>query len=355
MLIYVDKKKEKQKKIKILCLIICITLAVFINIKYFNIFQNSSTQSLTAYSRTKKTNLWYDSSAPTYLFSSKKAPQQNIIIIPKQYTKENVLILASVLSTLTQNEYFLTITPDVKHHKTIRKIVKSISPISQKSEAAQLIITTNLNEVESIIKKAQLYPQVFGHNNIQLIKNNPALTSLINDLFPHDPTPKTRTEKEQKNLELFIKENKKELQSVILHQQAPDFSKQYLFLQNIRFCLANKKTTHCNTSTQTSFYKNINKVLKKMQNTTPDKLILWTSNEEISAQGIANLQPDEGVLFQAPNREAYLLPNEIKTLTNPKEIIYTLKQRVGLNPQYSTPDMKLYKFKITEANLDDNI
>ena len=46
---------------------------------------------------------------------------------------------------------------------------------------------------------------------------------------------------------------------------------------------------------------------------------------------------------------------EIQNIKKPDKAIYVLKQKAGLNPKYTTSQMKFYKFKTMEVILDEKI
>ena len=87
----------------------------------------------------------------------------------------------------------------------------------------------------------------------------------------------------------------------------------------------------------------------------PQKLIFLTSDEKISPDFPLILEKDEGIHLQYGKLKAFLLPEECQALTNPKEILATLKQMIGINPDYATPSIRLYKFKTTEVILNEKI
>jgi len=354
MLIYVDKKKEKQKKIKIISLILCGIFIVLLNIKYYYSSQNSNTQSLTSYQTLKHSNPWYNQSSPIYLFSSKQNPNQNILIIPSELTRENATTIAFILSKLPYSQYSLNLTTEVPNKKTIRNITEKVITISN-TAPSNITITTDLSNVEDIINDENLYPSISNYKKAQKTLNNSPLNEILNDIFPLPIPVEDDIKKEQQNLKSFSKDNLKYLKRLILKQKEPPFTKQYLFLQNVRLCLKSKDKISCSTSTRNSLKKNLAIALQKLKKDTPHKLLLWTSDFPLDDQSFKELKSDEGIYFKSQNRESFLLPQDINTLTNQKDIIYILKQKVGLNPQYTTPDMKFYKFKITEVDLDDNI
>lgn len=355
MLIYVDKKKEKQKKIRIITFILCCTFIILLNIKHFYTSQDLSTQNLATYQTIKHTNPWYQQSAPVHLFSSKENSFQTVILIPDKLTRENAITLAAALSKLPNQLYSLNMTSDVPDKKTIQTIAQRMLNISDSNTAtANILLTTDINNVLPIIYQEHLHPSTFTYKASQEALKNSLINVILNNIYPTSATAKNNIEKEQQNLEVFAKDNFKYIKKFIFKQKEPPFSKQNLFLKNIRLCLKSKNEISCSTATENSFLKNLSLAKKNLKG-TPDKLILWTSNFPLDDLSSTELTANEGIYFKNGNRQSFLLPQDIKTLTNAKEILYILKRKVGLNPEYTNSDMKLYKFKTAEVNLDDNL
>ena len=116
------------------------------------------------------------------------------------------------------------------------------------------------------------------------------------------------------------------------------------------------ENTICDLTAKNSLESKLLKLQQQLpENVIPQKLLLLTSNEEISFPLPLKLDDDDGVLFRYGKLKSFLMPTEWHALTNLKEISAKLKIKAGINPDYTAPDMKFYRFKITEVVLDEEI
>lgn len=356
MLIYVDKKKERQRKIKIFCIISFIIIFISLNIFSFRNYLHHTGDALINYQQIKHQNNWYDKTSPIYVFSSKKNSSTSIIIIPSTINREDALTLGNTFNTLPKQNYFLQITDNIKDQTFLRQIAEITLPKTAPDQnTAELIITNDITEIQDKIDNFKLYPKAYSYTKAIKLQNT-ELTNLLNKYYPPQPKPQTQIEKEQKALATFVEENKKDLIDFILKDISPKFSKQSIFLESTRLCLQGYGTTICQMQSETSLLLNIKNALERFpENIKPQKLILLSSNEKIHPDDIQNLETDEGLYFHFNRRTAFLLPDELSVLTIEKEPLYILKEKAGFNPEYTSPQMELYKFKITEVNLDEEI
>ena len=117
-----------------------------------------------------------------------------------------------------------------------------------------------------------------------------------------------------------------------------------------------KNDTLCKTQDNISLQKNIIDIKNEIpKNQTVKKLIFLTSDEEIFILKKQKLEQNEGLHFCYQNKEAFIFPKEIPSLEDLKKDLIKLKEKAGINPEYTTTDMKLYKFKIVEVNIDEKI
>ena len=354
MLLYIDKKKEKRRKITIVLVIVFSITLVLFNIKQFNTFLHHNLESLTTYQPLQHTNLWYKKTSPVHLFSINQPYTAKILLIPTKLNRENATTIAIALSKLPQKKYTLNFTSEIAttEKEKLTELTTYLHSISNKSTNKHpLIITTQLDSIKDIINSNKLYPSTFNYKQ----SADATFSPILDKLFPLKRQPQTTLEIEKETLERFASDNLKEIKALILDDKEIDFTLKNIFLKNIRLCLIAKDEISCSLSQKNSFLKNLATAQQKLSSKVPQKLILWTSNEQIDISPLPQLQSDEGLYFTGLNRKTYLLPQNIQPLTDTKEYLYILKQQAGLNPAYTTPDMKLYKFKTTEVILDDEI
>ena len=357
MLIYVDKKKERKRKITIISLILVSIFIVYANIIHFQTALNEASEYLINYKSVKHLNNWYQNAQIVYLFSTPKPNTKKIIIIPNQINRETTTIIASIFVKLKKQQTY-QILPDVSNKTLLLQLIEKISPqMTSVSANPDIIITSDLSKAEESITQNKMTPQTINYKTAEKKLSLGEISKYVNTFFPPSPSPTSQIEKENQALESFIADNISDLKDIIKTDFTLSFSKQSLFLQNVRLCLINQNLDFfCGLSNHASFSHNLKKSLSKMpKDSLAKKIILLTSDIPFNPQNIMELTKNEGLHFQYQKREATLLPKEIEPLTNSQQILYKLKSKAGINPQYENPHMKYYKFKTLEVNLDDNI
>ena len=359
MLIYVDKKKEKQKKIRRLLLILFSLFFILINIWQFNLSLNRSDQSLTDYKSIKHLNLWYNNADIVYLFTSNKK-NAAAIIIPENFNKENALSSALALSKLPQRKYNILLTPNLKEKDSLIKLIKIFIPAAEfntNDNTPDIIIANNVESVAPHIIKNKLLLHTLNYKHTKKIQDFPAVKNFIQSTFPPKNPPQNILEQDNKNLQSFILAHEQALKDFIFTDKEPQFVDQNFFLQNIRLCLKTKENNlSCALDTTTSLKQNIADAKASLpEEDTIIKAYLLTSDMQISSAENTPLTDDEGLRFVYQNRSANLFPEDIKLLDNNSKAFYILKEKAGINPLFETPDMYFYKFKIKEILYDKDI
>ena len=215
------------------------------------------------------------------------------------------------------------------------------------------ISSSDFSKVSDIITQSQMVPLALNYKAAEKKLSFEQINNYINIFFPIKNPPENKPEEEKQALEFFVKDNFSSLKNL----EKADFSKQNFLLKNVRICLINQNSDiFCSLSNHSSFLYNIKKALAQMpDNSLPKKIIFLTSDTPFNPKDFGKLKTDEGLHFQYQRRQSILLPKEMASLTDSQQILYKLKQKSGINPQYENPDMKYYKFKTLEVNLDDNI
>ena len=357
MLIFVDKKKEKQRRIKILYFICVILFIVVANIFHFKKALNYNNKKLATYQTIVQKNDWYDKSKTVYLLLSQQENAQTVIIIPKKINRENITTLAWAFSKIKDIPAEITLTPEISDSQIINELAEVFFPLATKEDHKQkILISSDLDQVKDTIMAEHLYPLTLNYKHTKKINNHSQFMQFLDKNFPAPPKPKNKQEQEKRALQEFAMENISILQRITLEQKTPEFSHRNLLLKSVRFCLQDSQGTACNTDSNSSFIKNLNTLLQSQRTKIkPKKLILLTSDELIENIDSLTLEADEGLHFQFQKREAFLLPEEIQNLKKTNKAIYVIKQKAGLNPKYTTSQMKFYKFKTTEVILDEKI
>jgi len=355
MLLYIDKKKEKNRRIKIIALIFCCIFIIIANVIHFKTALYHTKEKLTAYQPFPQTTKWFKQTSPVYLFSSRQKQAPKVIIIPTNINKDNAKIIALVFSKLPKKQYFLNITPEINETQALKKIIYSVQPQTNiNKDPADIILTTDFKQVQNLINTKKLYPTVFTYNQTQKDVLPSLLTKTLEEIFPEPPSPSSKLQIEKAGLKSFTENNRQVLKKMILNKEPLSLAEQKLFLPNNRFCLVTSTQTLCNTSKNLGLNKTLPKTLAQIsQKQQLKKIIFWTSDKQINEQEVVSLKKDEGIIFRYKKRKTFLLPKDILSLANKKESLYILKEMAGLNPQYIAPEMKFYKFKTLEVDLND--
>ena len=356
MLLYVDKKKEKRRKVKIFLFILLSIFILLANFSHFFYALHHTPKKLTTYKTSKKTNDWYLNAQPAILFASRKTPIK-AILVPKEISRENLITTISIFAELKNKIQMLKISPKTPLFSEIKQAAQIFSPdLKISDENFDTIITPDINEITDLIKSERLFPSTFNYKQATPLENTHEIKSLVNTTFPLPIPPKNSLEKEWMALNNFIKENEESLMNFIKNDTPPIFAVQNAFLKNIRICMITKNDTLCKTQDNISLQKNIIDIKNEIpKNQTVKKLIFLTSDEEIFILKKQKLEQNEGLHFCYQNKEAFIFPKEIPSLEDLKKDLIKLKEKAGINPEYTTTDMKLYKFKIVEVNIDEKI
>lgn len=359
MLIYVDKKKEKQKKIRKLIFILFSLFFILINIWQFNLSLNRSNQSLTDYKSIKHLNSWYNHADVVYLFISNKK-NTVAIIIPEIFNKENALSTALALSKLPQKKYNILISPEITVKEDLINLTKIFLPAAElntSDNTPDIIITSNIENAAPYIIKNKLFLRTLNYKHTKKIQDFPAVKNFIQNTFPPANPPQNILEQDNENLQSFVSTHKQALEDFIFADKEPQFIDQNFFLQNIRLCLKTKENNlSCALDTTTSFKQNlINAKASLPKKDTIIKVYLLTSDMEISPDTGTPFKAIDGLRFVYKNRNALLFPEDIKLLDNAQKAFYILKEKAGINPLFNAPDMYFYKFKIKEISYDKDI
>lgn len=353
MLLYVNKKKQRQKKIKYLCLIITCSFIVVANILYFNKSIHHTEQTLTQFEDIKTTQNWFSQSDTITIFTKKDSKNPEIIIIPENITKENLQTFTFSLTKVIGNPQVQINLPNTQK-EIIKNITYSIitNPSTKKEE--NLIITNNITNLKNIIQEKKLFPKTLNFKSINKKLPQPSI-DLINTIFPKEPTPTNNLEEEYYSLDKFASIYKKELINVIKEEKTHNFSSENLFLKNANICIkSTKNNIYCSINKNNSFKRNIYDVLRqKSINEKISILYLLTSFEEIEQTAL--IDEKEGIIFIFNNRQKLLLPENIQKLNKKQSPFLIAKKQLGINYNYNTTDMKFYKFKTKEIVLNDNI
>ncbi|MCM1322713.1 MAG: hypothetical protein NC218_00830 [Acetobacter sp.] len=351
MLLYVDKKKQKRHRIKIITITITSILILLANILCFKNAIHHTTQHLSDYQSLQKIHSWYIHANLVYIFTSKANDQVQVITIPQNINKENSYTFALAITKIASaNDHFI-FSEDIKNKEYLQKIINLSISTATTSHPKDIIITTDINTILPQIKKYHLVPTVLNYQQTRKIQQKSHLQQFINQHFPPKKAPKNKLEQEKEALINFTQTHHKELQSIFTKAQTIPFTSENLLLQNAGVCLNTAQNTYCSTDTKKSLRANIQAALTQFTE-TPLQLILLTSQEEISPS--TQLEADEGIRFCYGNQESIILPSQ-KQQTNNFNIYAYLKQQAGLNPEYYSEEMKFYKFKTTEIDINDNI
>lgn len=355
MLIFVDKKKEHRRKVKIFCAVCFAVIFALANFYHFKSALHHSQEELTNYHSRKIINDWYNKADIVYLFTSKQNPDTKIILIPHTFNRENLITTAFAFSKLPVQSTYLKFGT-TENTEPLKKLASLFLNLTEKKEAEQtVIISASFADVEQTIRQKNLYPQALSFKHTKKLDKSDELTVLLDSIFPPAPAPQNHLEEQKFALQKFAEENKQTIEDIIFHKKTPPFALQNIFLKTNRLCLQNKDKRNCRLHTNTDFTKSLQKLAKNTPKSNYLKLILLTDDTLISQEDVPALTSDEGLHFIFNKHEAFLFPEEIKSLAEKENVPYILKERAGINPTYHNSKMKLYKFKIMEIDLDDNL
>ncbi len=355
MLLYVDKKKLKRHKIKIICITLSWILIILANIICFKTALHHTSQTLTTYTTLQKKQDWYNNADIVTIFSEKQNKTIKAIIIPKQINRENVLTIALAFSNLPRRNTRLVFANDAPQKQLLQKLgTIFIQASADETPQNTIIITTDINNVISLINEYKLYPNILNHKQSAKLQSIPSIQQLLNQHFPPRAQPQTPQEQQLHAIQNFANTYHTDLQNLI-NTSPPTikFTAQNLILQNLGVCISSADQTACSVEPDNSLQQNIRIALASLNAQIPQKLFLLTTLEEIPANTV--LADNDGLFFRYGLKKTFILPQKKAQSSNNTNIYAYLKQQAGLNPDYQSPDMKFYKFKTTEININDNI
>lgn len=194
----------------------------------------------------------------------------------------------------------------------------------------------------------------YSNLNTLLHTSNKSITNFTSLKIEHNFKDLSNEDISLLKLNDFKDEYKNKIINLILNPNITvEYKDKEIFLQNLTICTKTNKNKFCQLNNTYSFIKNIKELHKKIPpNNSIKQIYLLTPLEEI--KNINEISNQNGVLFKFEERSSILLPDEIALINN-KEIYSKLKTLSGINPDYNNAKMKLYKFKIVEINIDDNI
>ena len=354
MLLYVDKKELRHRKIKLISIILSCFLILLANFICFKTTLHQTNKSLTTYKPLQITQDWYNKAGVVTLFSEKKSKQIKAIIIPQTLNRENVLTIALAFSKFADSNPNLVFADDISEQEYLQQLGALFTQSAAQTPSNNIVITTDLNNLIPLINKQKLYPHTINYAQTAKLQHLSSLQKLLNQKFPPACQPQTAQEQQLQAIKTFANTHHADLQSLI-HSSSRSiaFTTRNLILQNLGVCLSTASKTSCCAEQNKSLQHNIHTALAGLSHHSPQKLFLLTTPEKLSSH--TTLDTDDGVFLRYGNDETFILPQKRKQLANNTDIYAYLKQQAGLNPDYNTPDMKFYKFKTTEININDNI
>ena len=351
MLLYVDKKKQKRQKIKVTCFILTFIFIVLANILHFKTTLHQTKSSLTEYQNIQTKHDWFYSSNTIQIFTKKNKKEPLIIIVPPNINRENAEILSYALSKVSPNTA-ITISPTLANNTILQALIQHIIPSSQTTSSTSLLITDNVENAGTLIHKEKLHPSFLTYKNTE--QNSTQIKKLIDKLFPLPQKPTNSLEQELSSLKEFTKIYKNEIKKSLSPNNKHIFTSHGFFLKNANICINYNSEKICEINSSNSLEKNIKNILQQnLDYTKITHINLLTTFKEITDTDI--LEQDEGIILQFENRKEILLPKEIKNISPNKNPFYIIKERLGVNPNYTSPSMKYYKFKTMEIEINDNI
>lgn len=362
MLLYVDKKKERQKKIKRILFIISIILIILLNFIQFPFDLHQTPKQLLNYNSKATTPEWYPKAEPITILSTPNK-EEIIFLIPKYSNRENLITLAKAFSIIPHNVTEINISPEITDSKKILKLAQIFSPeIKQNSKSSQIIVSSDAEKILKLAQTKNYFPYTINYTSHKDFIITPEVQTFLDSSAPLPLAPQNKQEQEQENLKKLIKDNKDIILSSIPSTPYAridyPISAQYILLKNAAICLSSQNKKICTLNTNKSLAHNIKEALQKLPSKEkPQQLALLTSFQEIPYH--SSISTNDGLLFQFEQRKYILLPQEIekyKTENNKGgDIFRYIKQQAGINPDYHTPKMKFYKFKTVEIDINDNI
>lgn len=352
MLLYVDKKKQRRQKIKVLSFIFACSFIVLANIIHYKNSLHKSQASITDYQNIQTTHDWFYTSDTIQIFTKKNQTNPLIIITPQTITKENAQIIAYALSN-QKPDTSIRLSQSLTNNQILKSLIQYFEKASIKSNNNPLLITNNITEAKEIIYKEKLHPHFLTYKKSQNIIKTTEIKQLLDKIFPPIQKPTTNLEQELFSLKDFASKYKTDIINSFSNNHKHNFTIHGLFLKNANICINNQNQKICQIANNNSFEKNIKNILAKNTIDNITQINLLTSLQEISSDDL--LEKDEGIIFQFENRREILLPYEIKKISAINNPFHIIKNNLGINPKYTSPKMKFFKFKTLEINLNDKI
>jgi hypothetical protein len=352
MLLYVDKKKQKRKKIKVICFILTSIFIVLANIIHYKKSIHQTQNSLNNYQNIITTHNWFYSSDAIQIFTKKNKQAPNVIITPKDVTRENAKTIAYALSKIPQKTS-VSLSTNLTNNQIFKSLIQHFKLDYTTDKNQSFIITDNIKEAEEIIYKEKLYPTFLTYKKIKKVTNNTDLKILINTLFPPIQEPETSLEKEISSLNEFVLMYKKDILDALSPNHKHSFTTHGFFLKNANICINYQHNKICEINNNYSLEKNIKNIIEKNIDKNISHINILTSLKEISTT--ESLENNDGIALIFENRTEVLLPHELKQLSQTDNPFYIIKNKMGINPDYTSSKMKYFKFKTLEIEINDNI
>lgn len=351
MLLYVDKKRQKRQKIKriIITLLCCFIFGA--NLIAFQSLLHTSRQRLVDQQSVFNTGIQTVQQDTVSVFTAKDVDVAEVIVFPKILSRENLVTIGMVVAKFMLSTHDVYFTPEVDARDYLLRFIRLFLPDVRLSKTGEgVIITTQFETVEDIIKKRELYLRVFNYNYAKERVNVKIFAELMDERFPLPQEPKSLLAKEKAVLESFVKGYRIELLNLWKGKDI-SFPVQYFMLQHEDVCIVLASDILCNIDPTSSLQRKFQALMsEQIEQKYPEKLVLLTSQQEIKAGTL--LDDDDGIIFRYGRREEIMLPAEKAGIHD----IYTeLKRRMGINTDYFDKDMKFYRFKTVEVNVNENI
>ena len=249
MLLYVDKKKERQKKLKRILLIICTICIVAINFIDFPIDLNHTKASLLNYRAPTTTPQWYTQTSPITILSSSQKTNY-ALIIPQELTRENLAIIAKAFSQIPSTATQIYFTPEITQQDELLKLAQIFVPsLKLSTTSAPIMVSSNEGEILALLNTKEYTIHSLNYNTAKDIYSKPEVQTFLNTNAPLPPMPQNKLEQEKANLIQLVKDKKDIILSTIPSTSYAkiDFpiSAQYILLKNTNVCLSSSDKKFC--------------------------------------------------------------------------------------------------------------
>jgi acyl-CoA synthetase (AMP-forming)/AMP-acid ligase II len=160
-------------------------------------------------------------------------------------------------------------------------------------------------------------------------------------------------QKEISSLNEFVLMYKKDILDALSPNHKHSFTTHGFFLKNANICINYQHNKICEINNNYSLEKNIKNIIEKNIDKNISHINILTSLKEISTT--ESLENNDGIALIFENRTEVLLPHELKQLSQTDNPFYIIKNKMGINPDYTSSKMKYFKFKTLEIEINDNI